>query len=154
MRIKVNEELKKILSDDSTIKLLATLTPEGEVHSAVKQSIFADEDGNLVYLEFFEKSQTNIDLVNSIWFDKTVSITAVTSDRKSWFIKGKPIRTRVFGKEYEKFYRQAEERDPDNDLVAVYYIKPLEIYEQTYPVQQAQHKAKFPLYVHLDKYAE
>ena len=39
-------------------------------------------------------------------------------------------------------------------IVAVYYIQPLEYYEQTYSVQQAQHKQKFPLYVHLDKYAE
>ncbi|MBQ8296945.1 MAG: hypothetical protein IJX77_04100 [Ruminococcus sp.] len=154
MSVKINGTLRNILSDKSTIKLLATLTPEGEVHSAVKQSIFADEDGNIVYLEFFEKSQTNIDLVNSIWFDKTVSITAVTPERKSWYIKGKPVRTRVFGKEYEAFYRQAEENNPNNDLVAVYYIEPLEIYEQTYDVQQAKHKEKFPLYAHLDKYAD
>lgn len=39
-------------------------------------------------------------------------------------------------------------------IVAVYYIQPLEYYEQIYSVQQAQHKQKFPLYVHLDKYAE
>lgn len=39
-------------------------------------------------------------------------------------------------------------------IVAVYYIQPLEYYEQTYSVRQAQHKQKFPLYVHLDKYAE
>ncbi len=154
MGVKINAELQKILSDEGTIKLLSTLTPEGEVHATVKQSIFADADGNIVYLEFFEKSQTNINMVNSIWFDKNISITAVTADKKSWFIKGKPIRTRVFGKEYEAFYRKAEERNPDNDLVAVYYIQPLEIYEQTYQVQQAQHKEKFPLYVHLDKYAE
>ncbi len=154
MSIKISAELQKVLADEKTIKVLSTLPPEGEVHAAVKQSLFVDETGNLVYLEFFEKSQTNIDLVNSIWFDKNVSIMAVTADQKSWFILGKPVRTRVFGKEYEYFYRKAEASNPNNDLVAVYYIQPLEYYEQTYSVQQAQHKQKFPLYVHLDKYAE
>lgn len=153
MSVKISEELKNILSEESTIKVLSTLTPQGEVHSAVKQSLFADESGNLIYLEYFEKSQTNVDLVNSIWFDKDVSITAVTADRRSFFIKGKPYKTKLFGKEFEKYYAEAEAADPDNDLVAVYLIKPLEVYEQTFTVQRAEHKEKYPLYVHLDKFS-
>ena len=154
MSVTISEELRQILSEDSTLKVLATLTPQGEVHSAVKQSVFADDEGNIVYLEFFEKSQTNIDMVNSIWFEKTVSITAVAKDGTGFFIKGKPVRTRIFGKEYEKFYIEAEKKNPENDLVAVYYIQPLEIYEQSFEVKQAEHKERHPLYVHLDKYAE
>lgn len=153
MAIEISEELKNILSDGGTVKVLASLTPDGAVHSAVKESIFADDNGNIVYLEYFEKSQTNIDLVNSIWFDKEISITAVTSDKRAFFIKGKPVRTRVFGREFEKYYREAGANDPENDLVAVYYIEPTQIYEQTFAVQRAEHKAKYPLYVHLDKFA-
>ena len=153
MSVKISEELKNSLSDDSTIKVLATLTPQGEVHSAVKQSLFADENGNIVYLEFFEKSQTNVDLVNSIWFDNTVSITAITEDRRSFFIKGRPYKTKVSGKEFEKYYAEADAADPENDLVAVYFIEPLEVYEQTFSVQRREHKEKYPLYVHLDKFS-
>ena len=153
MAAEISEELKAILSDGSTIKVLASLKPDGNVHSAVKESIFADDNGGIVYLEYFEKSQTNINLVNSIWFDREISITAVTSDKRSFFIKGRPYRTRVFGKEYEKFYREAEANDSENDLAAVYYIEPTEIYEQTFSVQRSEHKAKYPLYVHLDKFA-
>lgn len=154
MAAEIKQRLKEILSYASTVKVIATISHDGEVHSAVKQSLFADENGNIVYLEFFEKSQTNINLVNSIWFDKNVSITAVTPDGESWFIKGKTVRTRVSGKEYEKYYKLAEEGDKENDLVAVYYIEPLEIYEQTFKVQREEHKKKYPLYAHLDKYAE
>lgn len=154
MAVEITQELKDILSDDGTIKVLASLTPQGEVHSAVKQSIFADDNGNIVYLEFFEKSQTNIDLVNSIWFDKTVSITAVTPEKRSFYIKGRPYKTKVFDKVFEEFYRKADEADKENDLNAVYYIEPLEIYEQTFTVQRAAHKAKYPLYAHLDKYSD
>ena len=48
MSITISEELRQILSEDSTLKVLATLTPQGEVHSAVKQSVFADDEGNIV----------------------------------------------------------------------------------------------------------
>ena len=154
MAVEISQDLVEVLRNDSTLKVIATLSPQGEVHSAVKQSLTVDENGQIIYLEFFEKSQTNINLVNSIWFDKKISITAVTADRRSFLIKGKPVRTRVFGKEFEKYYKQSEEGNRDNDLVAVYYIEPEEIYEQTYQVQQKIHKEKYPLYVHLDKYAD
>ena len=154
MAVEISQKLAEVLRNDSTLKVIATLSPQGEVHSAVKQSLTVDENGQIIYLEFFEKSQTNINLVNSIWFDKKISITAVTADRRSFLIKGKPVRTRVFEKEFEKYYKQSEEGNRDNDLVAVYYIEPEEIYEQTYQVQQKIHKEKYPLYVHLDKYAD
>ncbi len=154
MSLEISKELKDIISKEDTIKVIASISPQGEVHSAVKQSVTVDENGQLIYLEFFEKSQTNINMVNSIWFDKNISVTIISADNRSFVIKGKTIRSRVFGKEFEKYYRIYEEREKDNDLVAVYYIEPLEIYEQTFAVQKAQHKEKYPLYVHLDKYAE
>ena len=153
MALEIGKELKDIILNETSLKIIATISPEGEVHSAVKQSLTVDEEGRLIYLEFFEKSQTNVNMVYSIWNDKKISITIVGSDKRSFVIKGKPVRTRVFGKEYEKYYRLAEERNKDNDLVAVYYIEPEEVYEQTYKYQQSQHKEKYPLYVHLDKYA-
>lgn len=152
--VQISNELKEIILDEKTIKIIASLSPEGEVHSAVKQSLSFDEQGQLIYLEFFEKSQTNINMVNSIWFDKNISITAVTKDGRSFLIKGKPVRTRVFGHEYEKYYKLAEEKSEDNDLVAIYYIQPQEVYEQSFSVQKIQHREKYPLYVHLDKYAK
>lgn len=150
----INDQLKNIINDTDTIKVISTLTPAGEVHAAVKQSLRIDDQGRLLYLEFFEKSQTNIDLVNSIWYDKSLVITLITGDGKSFLIHGKPVRTRVFGKEYEKYYSEAESADPENDLVAVYYIEPEEIKEQTFEVSRKLHKEKYPLYVHLDKYAD
>ena len=150
----IDDQLKDIINDKDTIKVLSTLTPEGKVHAAVKQSLRVDEQGRLLYLEFFEKSQTNIDLVNSIWYDKSLVITLVTKERKSFLIKGKPVLTRVAGREYEKYYVEAEAADPENDLVAIYYIEPEEINEQTFEVSRRIHKEKYPLYVHLDKFAD
>lgn len=154
MANRIDDSLKQIINDKESIKVISTLTPNGEVHSAVKQSLHIDDQDRLIYLEFFEKSQTNINLVHSIWYDKTLSITVVTHESRSFIIKGKPVCTRVFGKEYEKYYVQAEKENPENDLVAVYYIEPEEVYEQTFEVSSKLHKEKYPLYVHLDKYAD
>jgi hypothetical protein len=154
MSVELILDLKNIISDENSLKVIATLSPEGVVHAAVKQSVSVDENGQLIYLEFFEKSQTNINMVNSIWYDKDIAITVVSPDKRSFVIKGKPVRTRVFGKEYEKYYVLAEQQNKENDLVAVYYIEPYEIYEQTFAVQQKLHREKYPLYAHLDKYAQ
>jgi hypothetical protein len=150
----INDELKQIIADSDTVKTLASLGKDGSVHIAVKESLFVDENGQVVYLEFFEKSQTNKNLVYAIWFEKSVAINILSKDKRSFIIKGKPYKSLVHGSEYERYYREADAADSENDLVAVYYIDPTEVYEQTFAVRRAEEKAKHPLYVHLDKLAK
>lgn len=151
MSAEISDELKQIILDRNTVKTIASISNEGVVHVAVKESLFADDKGNIVYLEFFEKSQTNKNLVYSIWFDKTVAINVLAKDKRSFIIKGRPYKSLVHGNEYEKYYRAADEADPENDLTAVYYIEPTEIYEQTFALRRFEERERHPLYAHLDK---
>ncbi len=151
MAIKIKEELKEILADEDTIKVIASVDLEGKPHVVVKGSISLNENNQIRYLEFLENSRTNKNLLASLWFDKTLAITVLSKDRRSFQIKGRPIRTSIAGREFEEEYKKAQERHPDNDLSAIYYIDVDEIIEETYSVRRAEESKKNPLYVHLDR---
>lgn len=74
MAVQLNKDIEDLLSDEETIKVLATTDEKGIPHAVVKQSLHLGEDGNLVYLELLESSRTNKNMVWSIWFDRKVSI--------------------------------------------------------------------------------
>lgn len=151
MAVKINEELKGILAHKNTLKLLASVDPEGIPHVTVKNSINLTEDGQLYYLEFFENSKTNKNLTGSLWFNKIVAINVISGDKRSYLIKGRVTRTVIAGRVFEEFYKLSQEQDPENDLSAVYYIDACEIREETFSVRREEEARKNPLYIHLDR---
>lgn len=154
MSVEISEELKRIIYDRDTVKTLSSVNAEGIPHIAVKESLFVNDEGKIVYFEFFEKSQTNKNLIYSLWYDKKVAINILSKDKRSFLIKGVPYKSLVHGREFEKYYTIADKADPENDLTAIYYIEPTEVYEQTFDVRRSEEKLKHPLYVHLDKLAK
>lgn len=82
MAITINNEIRELLRDKQTLKVLASVDKTGKPHVAFKGSIDVDEDGNLYYLEVLESSQTNKNLTNSIWFDKYVAINILVPTKK------------------------------------------------------------------------
>lgn len=150
----VNDELRKILKDKDTIKVIASVDTEGVPHVTAKGSIALTEDEKqIVYLELLEGSRTNKNLTAAIWWNKKVAINVISKDKVSYQIKGTPAKTLIAGSEYEKYYILAEQRNPENDLAAVYYIDIEEIVNESYQVRLAEEKQKHPLYIHLDKLA-
>lgn len=149
----ISEEIKQAFRDPATIKILASISREGIPHAVAKGSLSLTEDGQIKYLELLESSTTNRNLIYSLWFEKQVAVTLITKDFKSWQIKGIPVRTLVSGSEYEENYRRAQERNPQNDLAAVYFIQPEEVIEESYAVRKAEEEKKHPLYIHIDRLA-
>jgi hypothetical protein len=154
MAAEITQEIRDIFADKDSIKVLATSDEHGVPHVVAKGSLFISDEGDVVYLELLEKTVTGRNMTHSLWFDRKVAVNVISKDGRSFQIKGIPYKTLIAGKEYEKYYVEAEKRNPENDLTAVYFIKPDEVREETYPVRLKQQREKHPLYVHLDKIAK
>ena len=154
MAVKLTEEVLSLLNDPATIKVLATTDPHGEPHAVLKGSLHADSEGNIVNLELLESSKSNSNLVHSLWFNRKVAVTLFASDGTSFEITGTPKRCVISGPLFEKYYRQAQERNKNNDLGAVWLIEPTGIRNETYKVRLAEETVAHPLFLHLDRIAK
>ena len=154
MSIELSQEIKDAIKDPASIKVVASKDRHGEVHAVAKGSLTVNDEGQLVFLELLESSQNNKNLIYSLWFEQKVAVNIITGDRRSYEIKGIPVRSLVFGHEFEVYYKKVVEKDPENDLAAVYFIDPVEVKEESYKVRRTEENEKHPLYLHLDRIAK
>ncbi len=150
MGIQLEDAVIALLRDEESAKVLATVDADGSPHAVVKQSLTVDGDGNLVHLELLESSRTNRNLLRALWSGGRVSVL-VGRGTASWQIKGRPVRARVAGPEFQREYVRLRERLGDVDLAAVWVIEPEEIAEQRFEVRKAQEETAHPHFLHLDR---
>jgi len=149
----LSEEIGRTLGDRETIVALATVGSDGAAHVAYKDSFRYRGDGNIEYDEIIETSQTNKNLVYSIWFEKTVSLSILTKDRRSYLIKGRPVQAVISGRKFREHYTSIRERLGDVDLSAVWVIEPISVQEQSLGKRRAEEESAHPLLRHLDRLA-
>lgn len=154
MAVQLSKEIRDAIEDKDSIKLIATISRQGEPHVVAKGSLTVTEDGKLRYRELLEGSQTNKNVTYALWFNKTVAVNVITKEQKSYQIKGIPRKSLIAGHEYEKAYVAAQEINKNNDLAAVYYIEPTEVIDESYPVRLKEENEKHPLYIHIDRLAK
>lgn len=150
MAIKLDEKVREILNDPYSIKMLATVDKDGNPHIVVKKSIHVNEDGYIEYLELIESSQTNKNMVHSIWFSKTVAVN-VQSGNISYQIKGIPHRAIIAGQQFEKEYDRIRKKLGDVDLSAVWLIEPTEVIEESFEKRRKEEEEAHPILKHLDR---
>ncbi|MCD8152800.1 MAG: hypothetical protein LUD71_07030 [Clostridiales bacterium] len=150
MAIQLSEEIIKLLDDPETRKVLATTYRVGNPDVVFKGSIRVNEDGYLEYLELIESSQTNRNMVNSIWFRKSVAV-AVLNGGVSYQIKGIPYRSIIAGREFERAYQWTQKHLGSIDLSAVWLIEPTELREESFEKRRAEEEEKHPILKHLDR---
>jgi hypothetical protein len=112
------------------------------------------EEDKLVYLELLESSQTNKNLVGSIWFDRKVAVTLKGKNGVSYQIIGSPVKGIITGPEFQKYYVDIRKRLGDVDLATVWIIEPEKVTNQTFSVRKAEENARRPLFRHLDQLAK
>jgi len=150
--VKLPKEALDIISDSESIKVLATVDEEGNSHAAFKDSLTVLDDGNLAFGEEFEGSQTNVNMVRSIWFDKNVELTVRNRIGTIFQIKGKPYRYAHSGPLFKKFYMaEREKRGADSELAGVWIIRPEEVKNETYEVRKKEEDEKHPFFRHFDR---
>jgi predicted pyridoxine 5'-phosphate oxidase superfamily flavin-nucleotide-binding protein len=150
MAVELKQEIKELLDNPNSIKVLATTDNEGNPHVVFKGSIRTGRDGYIAYYELIETSQTNKNMVNSIWFKRQVAIN-VYGDKKSYQIKGIPYQAIIAGHEFEEAYKQVRERFEDGELSTVWLIEPLEVIEESFSKRKIEEEEKHPILKHLDR---
>lgn len=155
MSVKLSDEIINAIKDKQSVKVLASISKDGVPHVTVKDTIRVLEDGRIAYYELLESSQTQRNLVFSIWFNKQVAINVITKDSKSYQIKGKPYKAVIAGKQFEKAYLEVQDKlGKDHDLSTVWIIEPEEVYEETYSVKREIIEREHPYVLHFDRIAK
>ena len=149
MAIEISQHLKDIINRPESFKVLATVSNDGIPHVVFKGSIFVNEDGLIEYNEVIESSQTNKNLVSSIWFNRTVAIN-VLFEKESFQIKGKVDRAIIAGHEFEERYKTLLEKR-NADLSTIWRIIPEEIREESFKTRLTEETAAHPILQHLDR---
>jgi hypothetical protein len=149
----ISQKVADLIRDPNTLKVLGTIGRDGSPHVVFKGSTSLDAEGRIRYFELNETSQTNKNLVYSLWFKRQVSINILSPDKISYQIKGIPVRAIIAGDEFEQVYRTLQEkRGKDTDLSTIYIIEPEEVKEETFAVRQGEEREKYPLLGHLDRF--
>lgn len=149
MAIGISEKARKMIENPSSLKVLATVGPDGKPHVVCKGSLSVNSDGQLEYLELIESSQTGKNMVYSIWNNKTVAIN-VTDESRSIQIKGIPVRALISGKRFEESYRHAKE-SLGVDLSTVWLIEPIEEINENFEERRKTEESLHPILKHLDQ---
>lgn len=155
MSIQLSEDVISAIKDPESVKVVATISKEGIPHVTVKGSLTVDENGRIRFLELLEKSQTQKNLVYSIWFDKFIAINIITKDKRSYQIKGKIYKTINSGKEFQDAYVGVQKvAGYDTDLSAIWLVDVEEVVEQTFAVRREKLEAEYPYELHVDRLAK
>jgi general stress protein 26 len=154
MAIQLSDEVKELLQDKDTLKVLATTGEDGVPHVVIKGTLHVGEDGNLVYLELLESSRTNKNLVRSIWFDRKVAVALQGKGGESYQIIGKPVKALITGPVFQKHYVSIRERLGDVDLATVWIIEPEKVTDQRYSARRREEETLHPTFIHLDRLAK
>jgi hypothetical protein len=149
---KLPKEVVDLINDSESIKIVATTDEKGNPHIAFKGCLTVLEDGNLAFAEVFEGSQTSINLVRSLWFDKDVELTVKGKNGITFQIKGKPYKYSYTGPLFKKFYLGARKKfGTDSEVAGVWIITPQEVRNETYEVRKKEEDEKHPFFRHFDR---
>ena len=140
-----------LFNDPEVIKFIATTDKDGVPSLEENNSIHLDEEGRIVILEPNEYSQTNRNLVHSIWFNKKVTIHVRASAERQFQVVGTPYKALITGARFESHYKKL--RAQDAELAAVWLID-AETYTDENPVARhaRTNQGRLPL-IHLDRIA-
>lgn len=148
-----DEQAAGLLRNPAATKILVSNDRHGSPQIVVDHTITLNEAGQILYLELLETSESNSNLVNSLWFKKDVALY-VTNGAESFQIKGIPVRSIVSGPVFEHHYRLAQARDPEDDLSTVWIIEPHTLTNESYTVKRQLERENHPLTLHLDRLAK
>lgn len=147
----ISEELRNIINDPESLKVIASVNVDGEIHVVYKQPLHVNNDGLLEFNEIIESSQNNKNMVNSIWYDKEIAINVLTKDRRSFEIKGVAHKAYIAGAYFEEVYRKVTEEIGCYDLSTVWTIEVKSVEEKTFAKRAKEEEELHPTYRHLDR---
>ena len=146
----MENEVLNLLEQKDTVKVIATVSKEGIPHVVTRHCLHAEGD-LLVFYEQLQSSQTNKDLVYSIWFHKQVSVLLLGADGSRFTVEAVPEKSITAGREFEEVYNRLRSHSDRADLNAIWYLKPLKIDKSDYLTLKQREEVEFPMLAHLDQ---
>ena len=144
------DDIKDIINNPNTIKVVETVNVHGIPHAAIKQSLHVDDEGNVEYVELFESSKSYKNITRSLWYNKKVSILIYDGADKSYEIIGKPVKILVSGKKYEKIYTEILKKK-GFDIAAVITVVPEDVENQGSQGKFSEQEKSKIFFKHLDR---
>ena len=148
----INEELKSLIENKNSIKVVSSQDRNGEINSAPKGSLQISADNELTYVEVLESSKSYSNAVYSIWFDKNVSVLVIGEDKESFLIHGRIKKILTCGREYEEYYSKYQEAK-GFDIAAVVKIKAEDVLDLNLAKGIERQKKEHPFFSHYDSLA-
>ncbi len=142
----LSQEIIDRVKDRYVSKVIATLDEDGAPYAVVSRFLQIGENGLLVHLELLEKSETNRNLLRSLWYEKKIALSV-----GDLVIKGRPVKAHVSGPVFRHYYEQVRSVIADADLSTVWLIEPEEVIDETYAIRKHLEEEQFPFSVHLDR---
>lgn len=143
-------DIKSIVNDPKTLKVVGTVGVNGNPHTAVKQSLHINEEGNIEYIELLESSESYKNITGSIWFDKKVSVLVYGENKENYEILGTVDHILVAGRDYEAAYTKALE-EKGYDIAAVITIIPEQVDNKSPKDKFEEQENTRLFYKHLDR---
>ncbi len=136
------EELLGLLGDTGSSKVVGTIDDEGIPHVVAKGSLTTLDNKTIVFVEGFEGSLTNENLIRSTRLHKKVAIN-VTKGLISYQVKGSPQKYLKSDPVFQQMLQKIRERrGPDAEIAGVWAVTPEEVrnespgYRSALPRQQ------------------
>lgn len=149
---KIKEELKRIMEDQGSLKIVSSQNRDGVIHSVPKGSLEISGEDELTYVEVLESSASYRNIVYSIWFDKKVSVLVVGEQKEAYLIHGHVRKILTSGREYEGYYRNLQETR-GFDIAAVVRIAVEDVKDLNLAKAIEKQKAEHPFFQHYDSIA-
>ena len=124
---KLPDDLLSLLNDIESTKVVGTIDEDGIPHLVHKGSLTTLDNETIVFVEGFEGSNTNENLISSVRLNKKVAIN-VTKGLISYQVKGFPHKYLSNDAVFTQLLnRIRERRGPDATISGVWGVKPEEI---------------------------
>ncbi len=151
MSFSLDKEIRLLLDDPESSKIVATTDEEGAPHAAPSPFLHIDGQGAIVHVELLETSVTNRNLLRSLWYGRKVAVSLTGKNGRSYLVKGLPVRALISGPVFSGYYEKVRGTLGDVDLAAVWFINPLEEVNETYIERKSEEEALYPFSIHIDR---
>jgi hypothetical protein len=146
------EELSKLLKNETSVKILGTLNADGSPYVVPNETITTFNGKTIVLSEELEKTQSNRNLVRSIWFDRP-AVVCISDNHTTYEIRVKVHKCLIVGEIFDRMLSFAREKGgPDADIVTAWELIPEESVDISPDTVRAEQKRIHPyLDSHLDR---
>lgn len=109
----------------------------------------------LEFLEFLESSDTNRNLIHSLWFDHNISVLLIDKEGQTLEIRGIPETAIIEGAYFQEKYVEVQNRHGGKlDLATIWVVNVTEIRDKDAYRRAEKEREDYPIIGHLDRWAK